>query len=65
MLTPPMENVPEVEAQKVPQAVALRRSQRERMDNVPYASVVGSLMYAQVCTRPDLAFATGIFSRYQ
>ena len=39
--------------------------ERERMNNVPYASAVESLMYAQVCTRPDLAFATGVFSRYQ
>ena len=38
--------------------------ERSRMENVPYASAVGSLMYAQVCTRPDLAFATGVFSRY-
>jgi hypothetical protein len=32
---------------------------------VLYASVVGSLMYAQVCTRPDLAFITGMLGRYQ
>jgi hypothetical protein len=32
---------------------------------VPYASVVGSLMYAQVCTHPDLAFVTGMLGRYQ
>ena len=31
----------------------------------PYASAVGSLQYAQVCTRPDLAFVIGIFGRYQ
>ena len=30
-----------------------------------YASAVGSLQYAQVCTRPDLAFVTGILGRYQ
>ena len=35
------------------------------MDMVPYASAVGSLMYAQVCTRPDLAFVTGMLGRYQ
>ena len=35
------------------------------MKGVPYASVVGSLQYAQVCTRPDLAFITGVLSRYQ
>jgi len=28
--------------------------EREQMKNIPYASVVGSLMYAQVYTRPDI-----------
>ena len=27
---------------------------REYMSHVPYASAVGSLMYAMVCIRPDL-----------
>ena len=27
------------------------------MSRVPYSSVVGSLMYAMVCSRPDLAYA--------
>ena len=31
----------------------------------PYSSAVGSLQYAQVCTRPDLAFVTGLLGRYQ
>ena len=35
------------------------------MKSVPYASAVGSIMYAQVCTRPDLAFATGMLGRFQ
>jgi hypothetical protein len=35
------------------------------MKLVPYASAVGSLMYAQVCTRPDLASVTGMLDRYQ
>ncbi|RVW92040.1 Copia protein [Vitis vinifera] len=30
------------------------------MKNIPYASAVGSLMYAQVCTRPNIAFVVGI-----
>ena len=35
--------------------------ERERMNNVPYASAVGSLMYAQVCTHLDLAFCNRSF----
>ncbi|KAD2393643.1 hypothetical protein E3N88_40620 [Mikania micrantha] len=36
----------------------------EEMDCVPYASAVGSLMYAMVCTRPDIAHAVGVVSRF-
>nr|GEV40082.1 hypothetical protein [Tanacetum cinerariifolium] len=31
--------------------------QVKRMQNIPYDSVVGSIMYAVRCTRPDVAFA--------
>ena len=34
------------------------------MSRVPYASAVGSLMYAMVCTRPDIAHAVGVVSRF-
>ncbi|KAE8715738.1 hypothetical protein F3Y22_tig00110160pilonHSYRG00308 [Hibiscus syriacus] len=30
------------------------------MSRVPYASVVGSLMFAMICTRPDIAQAVGV-----
>ena len=36
----------------------------ERMREIPYASAVGSLMYAILCTRPDICFAIGMVSRY-
>ena len=36
----------------------------KEMQNLPYASIVGSLMYAQVCTRPDIAFIVGMLGRY-
>ncbi|GJX59461.1 putative RNA-directed DNA polymerase [Tanacetum coccineum] len=36
----------------------------EKMDRVSYTSAVGSLMYAMVCTRPDLAHAIGVVSRF-
>ena len=34
------------------------------MKAVPYPSVMGSLMYAQVCTCPDIAFVVGVLNRY-
>jgi len=34
--------------------------ERKAMESIPYASVVGSLMYAQTCTRPDISFAIGM-----
>ncbi|RVW35881.1 Retrovirus-related Pol polyprotein from transposon TNT 1-94 [Vitis vinifera] len=39
--------------------------EREQMKNIPYASAVGSLMYAQVCTRPNIAFVVGMLRLYQ
>jgi len=37
----------------------------DRMSSVPYASAIGSIMYAMICTRPDVANALCIASRYQ
>jgi hypothetical protein len=37
----------------------------DQMKSITYASVVGSLIYAQVCTRPDIAFITGLLGRFQ
>ncbi|GKB35005.1 retrotransposon protein, putative, ty1-copia subclass [Tanacetum coccineum] len=37
----------------------------DRMSRVPYASVVGSIMYAMTCTRPDVSFALSMVSRHQ
>ena len=39
--------------------------EHEEMSRVPYASAVGSLMYAMMCTRPDICFVVGLVSRYQ
>lgn len=36
----------------------------QRMSRVPYSSAVGSMMYAMVCTRPDIAQAVSVVSRY-
>ncbi|GKC16486.1 hypothetical protein Tco_1013268 [Tanacetum coccineum] len=39
--------------------------EQEEMRLKPYAFVVGSLVYAQVCTHPDIAYITGMLGRYQ
>ncbi|KAH9698769.1 hypothetical protein KPL71_024127 [Citrus sinensis] len=39
-------------------------AERKEMSRVLYASAVGSLMFAMICTRPDIAQAVGAVSRY-
>ena len=39
--------------------------EKEKMFKVPYASAAGSLMYAIMCTRPDICYVVGLVSRYQ
>ena len=39
--------------------------EKNQMSKVPYASAIGSLMYAILCTRPDICYVVGIVSRYQ
>ena len=39
--------------------------ERERMKKIKYASAIGSIMYAMICTRPDVSYALSVTSRYQ
>lgn len=39
------------------------QEEKVKMSKVPYASAVGSLIYAMVCTRPDITHAVGVISR--
>ena len=36
----------------------------KEMSKVPYASTIGSLMYAMVCNRPNIAYAIGVVSQF-
>ena len=54
------------------QGVKLSRTQgpttaedREKMKVIPYASAIGSIMYAMLCTRPDVCLAISLAGRYQ
>ena len=39
--------------------------EKEDMSRVPYSSAVGSLMYAKMCTHPDICYVIRLVSRYQ
>ena len=39
--------------------------EKDKMSRVPYASAVGSLIYAMMCTRLDICYAIGLVGRYQ
>ena len=38
--------------------------EKDEMDKLPYAFACGSLMYAMIATRTDIACAVGVVSRY-
>ena len=38
--------------------------EKAEMAKVPHASTVGSLLYAMIATRPNIAFALGVVSNY-
>ena len=40
------------------------KEEMDHMCKVPYASAIGSLMYVMVCTRPDIAYAMGVVSKF-
>ena len=41
------------------------KDEQEQMSMIPYASAIGSIMYAMLCNRPDVSFSLSIMSRYQ
>ena len=38
--------------------------ERKDMEMFPYASIIGNLMYAQVCTRLNIAYIVGMLGKY-
>jgi hypothetical protein len=41
------------------------KKEKSGMSNIPYASVIGSIMYAMLSTRPDVVLALSLMSHYQ
>ena len=40
------------------------QDERTRMNMIPYASAMGSIMYAMLCTRPNVSYPLSVMSRY-
>eukprot|EP00253_Pinus_taeda_P016897 PITA_16897 len=59
-----LKEIGQEEALVKPEECPKTQEEEEDMSRVPYASAVGSLMYAMVCTRPDIAHAVGVLSRF-
>ncbi|GKE29404.1 hypothetical protein Tco_1444788 [Tanacetum coccineum] len=60
------ETIPKQEKLKLSKSQgASTPAERQRMQNIPYASAVGSIMYVVRCTRPDVAFAQNMTNRFQ
>ena len=38
--------------------------EKDYVSHLPYANTIGCLMYAMVCTRPDISHAIGVLSKY-
>ena len=38
--------------------------ERKQLKGIPYALAIGSLMYANTCTRPDICFVVGMLGRF-
>ena len=54
------------------QGVKLSRTQcqttakdRQKMKVIPYAAAIGFIMYAMLCTRPDVCLAISLAGRHQ
>ncbi|RVW41324.1 Retrovirus-related Pol polyprotein from transposon TNT 1-94 [Vitis vinifera] len=44
--------------------ISKTHEEKRFMERILYASMVGSVMYTMVCSRPDLAYAVSMISRY-
>ena len=39
--------------------------EKEQMSKVPYSSAIRSLMYAMMCTRPNICYVVGLARKFQ
>ena len=59
-VTTPLDNHSKISKEMCPKT----QEEIDYMSKIPYSSVVGILMYAMVCARPDIAHVVGVVSKY-
>lgn len=47
-----------------PKQSSTTEKEKQDMKNVPYKSAMGNLMYAMMCTRPNITCAVGVVSQF-
>ena len=40
-------------------------SEKKQMDDKPYCSILGSVIWGQLATQPDLSFSVSVLARFQ
>ena len=59
-------DTPFVRSENLSKEIGLKTlKEKKKMSNVPYSSVVGSLMHAMMCTILDICYVFGMVSYYQ
>ena len=59
-------NTPFASGENLSKEMGLRTLEEKRkISNFLYSNAIGSLMYATMCTRPDICYSVGMVSHYQ
>ena len=57
-------NVPLASHFKLSSSLTNSVEEKDYMSSVPSVNTIGCLMYAMVCTRPNISHAVGVVSKY-
>ena len=56
----PMRNRVQISMEQLPKIL----EDKELIERIPYASIIGSIMYDVICTRPNVEYTLSVTSRF-